>query len=118
MIFCIPCLGLLLYYAILAIFFPKYRKEVKLAFDCFWRKLTLRPCLQGFDQKMKNKATAKLMKYSPRLAKFVHNYFDIIMTIFTILTIVSIIYALYLGIHWFILYNSPCAGSNSTVCVG
>lgn len=119
-IFCIPCLLLLLYFGILAIFVPSKRHYVKDAWHCFTRKLLMRPCDVEFDKQMKARFSAWLAaKGHPRAGAFVFKHFETMMTVlFAILFIVSI-YATYLFWEWIVVGNKPCApDGGSTICLG
>ncbi len=73
------CLIALIVFSILGIFSATHRKLAKEAFDCVFRRITLRPCNTGFDQKIKGKIIGKLLNKSPKLAKGVqslHELFD------------------------------------------
>lgn len=114
MILCLPCLALLLYFGFLGIFIPRYRKNVRLAFDCFWRKLLLRPCEQSFDQRIKSKVVAKLLRY-PRVAKWVNRNFENLLTISMILFFISLGYLIFYAYHIFSA-PKPCP-SSVDICV-
>ena len=105
------CLIALFVFGIMSIFSVSFRPFAKEAFNCVFRKMTLRKCDTGFDQKMKAGITGKLMKRSPKLAGFVYKHFELISWIFTIIMIVSLIYsavAVYnLAIHGTCTPESP-----------
>ena len=83
------CLIAMVVFAILGIFSAKYRAFAKEAFSCVFRRVTLRKCNTAFDQKMKAKISARLMKRSEKAGKLVFRHFDAISWVFTILMIVS-----------------------------
>jgi len=85
------CIIALVVFAVLGIFSAKYRILAREAFDCVFRRVTLRPCNTGFDAKMKGKITGRLMQRSTRLASFAYKYFEVFSWIFTILMIVSLV---------------------------
>jgi len=111
MVICIIALAV---FAILGIFSAKYRKLAKEAADCTFKKLTLKPCDTGLDIRLKSHLTAKLMNH-PKTAKFVHNNFDMLMSVLFIIMIASMAATGYYGIIG--VYNyaqfGNCNGENS-----
>ncbi len=85
------CIAALVVLAVLSIFSAKYRKWAKEAFDCVARRVTLRPCRTGFDEKVKAKIVGKLMKKNMGLARFTHKHFETMSWIFTIVFFVSLV---------------------------
>lgn len=115
-LFCIPCFLLLVVIALLGIFFPKYRPLIREAWDCFWKKLTLRPCEVSFDKKAKSKITAYLMRKNRlTLARLNNRYFETVTTILGILLIILMIFLTILFIKWIVIGNSPCASGTCPV---
>jgi hypothetical protein len=109
MIFCIPCLALLLYFVIAGIFFPRYRIYVKEGLRCFLDKLSGKKCSISFDNRMRLALSVWLTKRGmAKLGRFFYNKknFDLVLTIIiVILTLISI----YLFILWIqFLINPPC----------
>jgi len=80
---------------ILSIFSARYRYWAKEAFFCVGRRITMRPCDTGFDQKVKSKVTSALMKRHTGLARAVHKHFEAISWVFTISLFVSLFYTGY-----------------------
>jgi len=72
------CIGALIVFGILGIFSATHRAYAKEAFDCVFRRVTLRPCNTQFDKKMKAKVTAKIMKRSKPTARLVNHNFQTI----------------------------------------
>ncbi len=106
------CFIALIVFAILGIFSAKYREYAKEAFDCVFRRVTLRKCNTAFDKKMKMKLTGKLMKISPKAGGTVFKHFELISWFFTLLTIISFVYAA-AGVYNFVVYDN-CEGPNAT----
>jgi len=106
------CLIALATFTVLGIFSARYRSYAREAFDCVFRRVTLRPCIAGFDRRMKGKVTARLMKRSPKLAGFVYRHFELLSWIFTALMIASLMLAIN-GIYNLMAYGScdPQSGS-------
>lgn len=99
------CLLALIILAFLGIFSAKYRGYAKEAFNCVFRRMTLRKCNTAFDKKIKMRVSAKLMKRNKAAAGFVFKHFEAIGLVFTILFIASIAYSA-VG-----LYNLAAFGS-------
>ncbi|MBI5061076.1 MAG: DsbA family protein [Candidatus Aenigmarchaeota archaeon] len=110
------CIIALVVFGIIGIFSARYRTYAKEAFSCVFRRITLRPCTTGFDQKMKMKITGKLMKKSPRAAGFVYKHFEIISWTFTIIFIATTIYTAYSGYNYYIYGNCYGPESDGGIC--
>ena len=87
------CLLSLIVFGILAIFSASYRPLAKEAFDCVFRRVTLRRCQSGLDIRFKSKIVGKLMGKSPKLARGIHKHFELISWIFVVLFFVSLFFA-------------------------
>ncbi len=107
-----PCLIALLVLGILSIFSAKYRDLAKEAFDCVFRRVTLRPCNTGFDVKVKSKILSSLLKKSPKAAKLVSKNFELLAWIFMIALTVSSLYTIR-GIYNFWAWGD-CNGPYAT----
>ena len=105
------CIIALVVFGVLAIFSASYRPLAKEAFDCVFRKLTLRKCQTGLDKRLKSQITGSIMRKNERTGTFIYKHFDIISTIFTILMIASLGYTLYGGYNFMLWGN--CNGPNS-----
>ncbi|MCX6818856.1 MAG: hypothetical protein NT129_02550 [Candidatus Aenigmarchaeota archaeon] len=109
-LFCIPCLVLLLYFLIASIFFPRYRTYIKDGWRCFIDKLMRRKCAASFDNRMRLAFSMWLTSHHmPGLGRFFHSERNFKLT-FTILGIVFTILSIYLFllfIHFQI--NPPCS---------
>lgn len=115
----VVCIIALVAFAVLGIFSARYRKLAKEAASCTFKKMTFRPCDTGLDVRIKSHFTSKLINH-PKTAKFVHNYFDGIMTVMFILMIVSLAFTGYYGFKG--VYNyvqfGNCNGPNSDdICI-
>ena len=89
------CLVALFVLAVMSLFSARYRSWAREAFDCVARRVTLRACRTGFNEKVKASVTSSLMKKSKRLARFTHRHFEAISFLFTIITLVSLAYTAY-----------------------
>src|SRR3990172_10259579 len=90
----------------------KYKKLAREALRCVFKNLTLSPCDVGFEQRIKGKITAKLLR-TPRLARFFYRNFTVISWLFTVTFFASLIYSAY-SFYNFFVYGSCEPGS---VCV-
>lgn len=108
------CIIALVVFGILGIFSASHRKLAKEAFNCVFRRLTLRKCETSFDKRMRAKVAGKLMKRSPKLSKFVFKYFEAISWILTIVLIVSIVLSAR-GLYY-LATEGTCDPSNPDAC--
>ncbi|UCD07389.1 MAG: thioredoxin domain-containing protein [Candidatus Aenigmatarchaeota archaeon] len=99
------CIIALVVFGILGIFSAKYRTIAKEAFDCVFRRLTLRKCTTGLDKRLKSQITGKFMRKRPKLGKFLYRHFEAISWAFTIVLIVSLGYSIYSVGNLFIYGN-------------
>lgn len=104
------CIIALVVFGILGIFSATHRKVAFEAFNCVFRKATLRKCNSDLDKRLKSQIIAKIMNKSPKTANLVYKNFEIISWIFTIVMIVSLIYTI-LGGYNFYMYGN-CNGPN------
>jgi len=108
-LFCIPCLTLLLYFAIASIFVPRYRIYIKEGWRCFIDKLRGKKCSVSFDNRMRLKISAWFSKKGmPRIGKFLYNErnFNWTLIIIGVGTTVLSIYLMVVFINFII--NPPC----------
>ncbi|MBR9683088.1 thioredoxin domain-containing protein [Candidatus Woesearchaeota archaeon] len=104
------CVIALVVFGILGIFSATHRKVALEAFDCVFRRVTLRKCETGLDKRLKSQITGKLMIKRPKLARFTFRHFEAISWFFTIIFIVSIIYTGIGGYNYYLYGN--CNGPN------
>lgn len=109
------CLIALVVFGILGIFSARYRNIAKEAFNCVFRRITLRRCETGFDRRMKAKITGKLMARSPKAAGIVHRHFEAISWAFTILMIASMVLSLQ-AVYNYAAYGN-CNGKQGGFCI-
>lgn len=109
------CLIALVVFGILGIFSATHRKVALEAFDCVFRKITLRKCRTKLDEKLKSQIVGKTLAKNPKAGKFLFKYFEIISWIFTILMIVSLVYSGY-GAYNYIRYGN-CNDPNEQFCI-
>ncbi|MEI7810540.1 MAG: thioredoxin domain-containing protein [bacterium] len=107
-----PCLISLIVFGIMGIFSASQRALAKEAFDCVFRRVTFRPCNTGFQEKVKGKLLAKVIKRSTFLAKVLNKYYEIFSWIFFILMMGSTIW-MFRGIYNYYVFGS-CNGLNAS----
>ena len=109
-LFCIPCLVLLLYFLVASIFFPKYRVYIKDGWGCFIDKLRGKNCSVSFDNKMRLAASEWFTKRGMlRVGKFLYNKrnFDWTLIVIGIATTLITVYLAFVAYQfWFI--KPPC----------
>ena len=106
------CILSLLVFSILGIFSATHRELAKEAFDCVLRRVTLRPCTTGFNEKIQAKLVGKLLNRSVLAAKLINKHFELLSWIFFILILLSTIWSIK-GVYNFYLYGS-CNGLNQS----
>jgi protein-disulfide isomerase len=104
------CILALVVFGILGIFSATHRKIALEALDCVFRRVTIRKCTSGLDKRLKSQITGKLMKKSPKIARFTYRNFELISWAFTILLILSIAYSAIGGYNYYVYGN--CNGPN------
>ncbi len=107
------CIIALFVFGVLGIFSARYRSLAKEAFRCVFLRMTFRLCETGLDSKIKSKLTSKLLKRSPRVAKFVYKRFEVLSWIFTIVFFASMAYTVY---SFYNLYVYGTCDPHSDVC--
>jgi protein-disulfide isomerase len=102
--------------AILGIFSASNRELAKEAMDCVFRRVTLRPCNTGFDEKMKAKILGSVITRSEVAARFINKHFELLSWVFFLLMLASSIWAVR-GVYLYYVTGS-CNGLNeSAFCV-
>jgi len=109
------CIVALVVFGILGIFSASHRKIAKEAFSCVKRMMTFRPCETGFDDKVRSKVTAKLMKRSEKAAGLFYRNFKVISVLFTVVFFVSMAYSAY-GLYNLAVLGT-CDPANPQDCV-
>lgn len=109
------CIIALIVFAIMAIFSAKYRPLAKEAFDCVFRRLTLRKCESRLDERIKATIVAKTLPHSPRIARGLNKYFEVFSWIMVIITFVSLFFSAQ-AVYNYVVYNN-CNGPDGGVCV-
>jgi protein-disulfide isomerase len=97
--------------SILGLFSATNRKLAKEALDCVSRRVTLRPCNTGFDEKMKAKILGSVITRSEFAARLLNKYFEVLAWVFFVLLLASSAFAIR-GIYLYYVTGS-CNGANS-----
>lgn len=105
------CVLALIVFSVLALFSAKYRPLAKEAFDCVFRKMTLRKCETGLDTRIKAQLTSMFHRISPKMGRAVYKRFELISWVFTILFVVSVAGVAWGGYNYWIYGN--CNGPNA-----
>jgi len=95
------CIVALVVFSVMSLGSAKYKKLARDAFRCVAKMVTLSPCDVGFQQRVKGKVTAKLLRV-PRLARFFYRNFAAISWLFTITFFASLIYSAYAMFNFFV----------------
>lgn len=106
------CFVALVVFGVLGIFSASHRRLAKEAFDCVFRRVTLRACESDFDRKMKTKISTGLLKYNKSIARFFFKYFEWISWALVVLTVASALLVL-AGVYNFAAFgncNGPAGG--------
>ena len=104
------CILALIVFGILGIFSATHRKIALEAFDCVFRRITLRKCETGLDKRLKSQIIGKLMRRNPAVARFTFRHFESISWFFTILFVASLVYTGIGGYNYYLYGN--CNGPN------
>ena len=102
-------------FSILGIFSATHRQLAKEALDCVFRRVTLRPCNTGFDEKIKGKILGKLLNKSPRIAKTLNKHWEIISWVFVIIFFTSLFFSIR-STYYLIKYKT-CDPSEPQNCI-
>jgi thiol-disulfide isomerase/thioredoxin len=102
------CLLTLLVVAVLATFSARYRPLAREALDCVLRRMTLRKCTTGLDDRVRAAITGRVMRTHPHLARFLHRHLEALAWAFVLLFVASTAHLAY-GFYNFTRYGS-CYG--------
>ena len=112
----VVCVIALVVFAILGIFSASHRALAREAFDCVFRKMTLRPCNTGLDARLRMIVSMKVMKRSEAAGKFVHANFEMISLLFTVLMVGSMALT-GVGIYNYWAFGNCNGPGSSELCV-
>ena len=105
------CIIAFIVLSILGIFSASNRELAREALDCVLRRVTLRPCNTGFDEKMKAKILGTVITRSEASARFLNKYFEPLSWVFFILLLGSSIWSVR-GVYLYYTTGS-CNGLNA-----
>lgn len=97
------CILALIVFGILGIFSASHRKMAVEAFDCVFRRITMRKCRTNLDKRLKSQLVGKLMRKNKNTARFMKKYFEVFSWIFLLLLLASIVgvgYSGYMYLKW------------------
>jgi len=106
------CFVALFVFVVLAIFSAKYRPLAKEAFDCVFKRITLRPCESGLDERIKATLVSSIFSKSPKAAAALNKHFELFSWALTILMILSVAYSAIGVYNWWAYGN--CNGPDET----
>ncbi len=110
-----PCILALIILAFFSIFSVKYRPLAKEAFNCVFRRITLRPCKTEFNIKIKTLISSWFLKRNEKLGGFVFRRFEILSWIFVILFLVSGFFSMR-SVYFYVRFGS-CNPAEPQNCV-
>ncbi len=113
------CLIALVVFGILGIFSASHRKIAKEAFDCVFKRVTLRKCTTGLDVRLKSNITSSFLKKSPKVGQWIYRYFEILSWTFAILMVASLVWSA-ASIYNYVEYgncNGPSVEDQQGLCL-
>jgi protein-disulfide isomerase len=105
------CIAALLVFSILGIFSATHRKLAMEALDCVFRRVTFRPCVSGFREKVQARILGRIMTRSVTLARLLNKHFELLSWIFLIFFTASTVWVARGGYNYYMYGN--CNGLNS-----
>jgi hypothetical protein len=113
------CFIAMIVFGILGIFSATHRKVALEAFDCVFRKITLRKCQTGLDVRLKSSITGKSLRKNPKLGKFIYKHFQLLSALFTILLFGSLIWTGISGYNYYVYgnCNGPSVEDQQGLCL-
>lgn len=112
----VVCVIALVVFAILGIFSATHRQMAREAFDCVFRKVTLRPCNTGLNKRLKMIVSMKVMAKHEGAGKFVHTHFEAISFVFMLLMLGSIVFSA-IGLYNYWAYGNCNGPGSSELCL-
>jgi protein-disulfide isomerase len=106
------CIVAFIVLSILGIFSATNRQLAREAMDCVFRRVTLRPCNTGFDEKMKARILGSVITRSETAAMVINKNFELLSWVFFFLFLASSIWSVR-GLYLFYTTGS-CNGLNSS----
>lgn len=110
------CIVMLIVLLVLSIFSASSRSLVREAFECVTRRVTLRPCVTGFDEKMKARILGSVLSRSETAARLLNRNFELLSWTFFLLFLASAIWVVRGGYLFYV--TGSCSGLNrDSFCV-
>lgn len=110
------CFIALFVFSVLSLFSAKYRPLAAAAFECTFRRLTLRPCQTDLETRVRTEFVGVILPLSPPLARLVHRHFEILGNLFTLLMVLSLAYSLW-GAYNFVQFGTCDPSDPSAFCI-
>lgn len=103
----------LILFPIFGIFSKDYRILFKKAWECAFKKVTLKPCDVNFGDEVKNRVLSKIAFRFPRVAKFIDKTSTIWALAFVLLSVWSLLYVVNAGLNlWVYDTCDPVTGES------
>jgi len=109
------CFIALIVFAVLGVFSAKYRAYALEAWDCVFRKMTLRKCDTGLDERIKAEIMSRFSRW-PKFARFTYRNFESLSMVFTLLMLVSFVFAAQ-GVYNYWAFGNCNGPGSSAFCV-
>ena len=106
------CIVAFIVLAVLGIFSATSKELAKEALNCVFRRVTLRPCDTGFDEKIKSKILGNVINHSEVAARVLNKNFELLSWVFFILMLVSSAWAVRGSYLYYV--TGSCNGLNQT----
>ena len=106
------CIIAFIILGVLGIFSAAYRELAKEALNCVLRRVTLRPCTTGFDERMKSKILGSMINRSETAARVLNKNFELLSWVLFLLMLGSSLFAVR-GAYLFYVTGS-CNGLNQS----
>lgn len=100
----------------MGIFSASHRQLAVEAFDCVFRRVTLRKCTTGLDTKLKTRISTGLLKQNKAIGGFVFRHFESISWVLTVLTVVSLVLSVW-GLYNFVAFGNCNGPDSSAFCI-
>lgn len=110
------CIVAFLVLAVLSVFSVSSRGLAKEALACVLRRVTLRPCTTGFDEKIKARMLGSVLTRSEAAARLLNKNFELLSWGFFLLMLVSSVW-LVRGVYFFYVTGSCNSSADSGFCL-
>ncbi|HJV64369.1 MAG TPA: DsbA family protein [Geomonas sp.] len=110
------CIVSFLILAVVGIFNASCRELAREAWSCVFRRVTLRPCTTGFDERMKSRILGSVINRSETAARFLSRNFELLSWTMFVLMAASTLFAAR-GIYLFYVTGSCSGSSEASFCL-